>query len=277
MSNQEFSIARSRRWAAVASLVGALAITPSVASSQAHDRDMTGLFESFIGSGPQIGVTVRDVTAEDAATTRTGAVVEAVRANTPAAAAGVRAGDIVVSFDGEAVRSARQLSRLIDETPVGREVPVTVVREGNRVELKVAPAARPAAVVRPRPAVPGLNVVPPRPRVEATPFTRPGPGRLGIGVQDLTTQLREYFGAANGVLVTSVDANTPASAAGLQAGDVITKVNGETVTTTADLRRRVGDASGKVALTVVRNRAERTIEADLGAATSPAPTRRFSR
>ena len=50
----------------------------------------------------------------------------------------------------------------------------------------------------------------------------PGRGRLGVGIQELTPQLAEYFGTKDGVLVTSVEPETPAAKAGLKAGDVIT-------------------------------------------------------
>ena len=56
-----------------------------------------------------------------------------------------------------------------------------------------------------------------------------GRARLGVGVQDLTEQLGDYFGTSQGALVTAVDDNTPAKEAGLKAGDVITKINGEAV------------------------------------------------
>ncbi len=51
--------------------------------------------------------------------------------------------------------------------------------------------------------------------------------RLGVGIEELTPQLAEYFGTKDGVLVTSVEPDTPAAKAGLKAGDVITSVNGK--------------------------------------------------
>ncbi len=62
-----------------------------------------------------------------------------------------------------------------------------------------------------------------------------GRGRLGVTVQPLTPQLAAYFGVKDGLLITSVRDESPAAAGGLKAGDVITTVNGTSVTTQSDL------------------------------------------
>ena len=66
-----------------------------------------------------------------------GAVVEDVHSDSAAAKAGMKAGDIIVSFDGERVRSAQHFERLVTETPAGRTVEATVMRAGARVNLKL--------------------------------------------------------------------------------------------------------------------------------------------
>src|SRR5437667_10734509 len=83
-------------------------------------RDLTFL----AGRGVEIGVSVRDVDASDHA--RGGVVIEEVRPDSPAARAGLKSSDVVVEFDGEPVRSARQFTRLVQETPPGRAVKMTV-------------------------------------------------------------------------------------------------------------------------------------------------------
>ena len=67
-------------------------------------------------------------------------IVDSVRMNGPAEKAGIRNSDVIVEFDGEHVRSARQLSRLLWETPSARPVKVVVLRGQQRVELSVTPA-----------------------------------------------------------------------------------------------------------------------------------------
>src|SRR5438093_11124913 len=76
------------------------------------------------GAASMIGARLADVTADEAKTLKLpraeGAMVESVNPNSPASAAGLRAKDVIVEFDGERVRSARHLMRLVTETPVGR-------------------------------------------------------------------------------------------------------------------------------------------------------------
>ena len=91
------------------------------------------------GPGSQIGVTLRDVVPGTATTL--GAVVAEVRPASPAAHADMRAGDIVTVFDGENVRRAKDLQRLIEETPPGKSVRVTIVREGRSQVLTVTPTS----------------------------------------------------------------------------------------------------------------------------------------
>jgi len=266
-----------------AGVLGLLVATSPVVHGQQHGSvfDLRG-----VGStGPEIGVSVRDVTADDGVEApRTGAVVERVRGESPAAKAGVQAGDVILTYDGESVRSARQLARLIDETAENKAVSLTVTRSGKRMDLSVTPQARSpwgAALATPTPfESPDLNLmVQPRARSLAPSILMPTfAGRLGIQTQDLTTQLGEYFGASDGVLVTSVGENSVARTAGLKAGDVITEVDGQAVQDAAALRQRLAGKTGNVALTVVRDKNERTISVEMQDAMSrPVAPRRYER
>jgi serine protease Do len=267
-----YKIGLSGRALAVAGVLTLLVVTTPVthgqqaASPWPHEELLTG---RFFGSGPEIGVSVRDVTADDnAGAARGGAVVESVRGESPAAKGGVQAGDIIVTYDGESVRSARQLVRLIDETPENKAVPLTVTRSGKRIDLSVTPQTQQpwaAALARPTPLTRdfNLNIQPKIRRVTPGLFMPASGGRLGVQTQDLTDQLGEYFGAPNGVLVTAVGDNTPARTAGLRAGDVITKVDGVPVEDTSALRLQLAGKAGSVALTVMRDRSERTINVDI--------------
>ena len=240
------------------------------------------------GSRLEIGVSVRDV--EEAAEGAEGAVVTDVRADGPAEAAGIEAGDVIVEFDGERVRGARQLARLVEETPAGRAAPVRVLRGGSPVALRVTPAegsgwaarvprgfadrirvevdefenrrgeleerAREFAESRELAALRGLPEV-----VRSFATRRSGPARLGIRAESVGGQLAEYFGTEAGILVEHVDDGTPGAAAGLRAGDVITAIDGQAVDDLRALRRQLArlEPGAGFGLTIVRDRAETSL------------------
>jgi serine protease Do len=255
----------------VLGIVGAAVLTlPVPTTAQTIKRDPLSVFGLASGS-VEIGVTVRDVGETDAQAAKlaapAGAYIQNVRAESPAGRAGLREADVIVTFDGERVRSAAHFARLVDETPEGRPVPVVVQRGGERVTMHVAPesSARGRALALNRtPALAGRGAVTARVAPDVfnnlTVFRTFGTSRLGVTVQELSGQLGDYFGAKTGVLVTSVTENSPARTAGLRAGDVITHVNGQATSNTAELRRGLGDDTGEVTLTIVRDRKEQTIK-----------------
>ena len=86
--------------------------------------------------------------------------------------------------------------------------------------------------------------------------------RLGVGVDELTDQLAQYFGANEGLLVTSVTDGSAASRAGLKAGDVITSINGRAVRSRGDLIQGLRDAaSEEITIGIVRDKKESTVTA----------------
>ena len=250
--------------AALVAAAGAGAAFLPPAHAQATARAPRAL-EIFGGRGSQIGVTVRDVEETDAKNGKLaapgGVMIEEVSEESPAAKAGLKSGDIVVEFDGERVRSVRQFTRLVQETPVGRKTQAVVMRAGQRVNVTVEPrdgngfafADGKLSVLQdwsrdfpfdvPRPVAPTPPATPKPPVPPAFPdfdtFAWRTNNGLGITVGDLSQQLAEYFGTKDGVLVTSVADNSAASKAGIKAGDVITSFNGSEVTSPSDLRQRI--------------------------------------
>ena len=264
--------------AVVAAMVLVVGFGRQVASAQSQERPLIDVHR-FVAGGAALGMSVRDVDEADVRREkldgRVGAVVEDVQAGGAAARAGIRAGDVVVSFDGEKVRSARHLARLIEETPDGKEVEAAVVRNGERLTLKAVPDSAASRLwhsfdnlraLRDRlPERFELNLPEMRFRDRSDrlmPYMlSEGRGRLGVTVQELTDQLGQYFGAPRGVLISGVDEGTPAKTAGLRAGDVITKIDGRDVTSGDELRRRLAAATGEVSITIVRDRKEQTVTA----------------
>lgn len=249
-----------------------------------HDRRVIRLD----GRGSRLGVMVSD--AEDVA--RPGVRIDEVDEGSAAAKAGAKAGDVVVDFDGERVRSARQLTRLVQETPPGRAVKMTVLRDGSRVTLDVTPAtaetewnARLEPELRDRieRGLRGLpRMMPPAFDFRFDDMPAPmtgGRGRLGVQVESLSDQLAGYFGATSGgVLVSSVTKESSAEKAGLKAGDVITSINGAAVANTRDLVEELAGVKdgGEVSVGILRDKKPSTLKATIEEPRRP-PTRRSLR
>lgn len=274
--------------AALVAAAGAGAAVAPVAHGQAKLRvaQAPHAFEIFTGGGSRIGVSIREVEDADVKSARlpgpAGAVVEEVTEGSPAEKAGIRKGDVVVEFDGERVRGVRHLTRLVQETPDGRQVQAVVVRDGQRATVSVAPRESGALGFERFRELENLgrefrDSIPARPAPPAPGRTRPpsvfrfddllgrGSTRLGITVDALTPQLAEYFGTKEGVLVTTVNDDSPAAKAGMKAGDVITAVNGTTIDDAADLRRRIQeiDDGAEFTIAVMRDRKSQTLKGKL--------------
>jgi serine protease Do len=237
--------------------------------------------------GGRLGVAIRDVNDDDVKRGRLdgsrGAVIDQVTEDSPAEKAGFKTGDIVIEFDGERVRSAQQLTRLVQETPGGRSVSAVVVRDGQKTTLSVQPRDAweglrgevgdflryefPARVVTPRaprPATPPRPPAVPAPFIESFSF-RTGTA-LGITISDMSDQLAEYFGAKDGALVTSVRDDSAAAKAGVKAGDVVTSINGQEVKVPSDVRRAIGrlEAGADFTIDVLRDKKKMTLKGKTG-------------
>lgn len=238
------------------------------------------------GRGSQLGVMVSDT--DDAA--RPGVRIDRVDEGSAAALAGAKEGDLVTEFDGERVRSARQLTRLVQETPSGRTVKMTVLRDGNRQTLDVTPQASETAWShRLGPEIRdeierSLDSLRDLPRMTPPAFdfrfdpgsSFSGRGRLGIQVERLSDQLAGYFGVTSGgVLVSSVTKDSPAAKAGLTAGDVITAVNGAAVKDPGDLVEELAGLKDgtAVSLGIVRDKKASTLTATIEPPQRPRPPR----
>lgn len=270
-----------------------IAVTSVSAQSRVEPRSRPGRNVMVLdGRGSQLGVMVSDVDVKAA----TGGVrIDDVNADSPAEKAGIKAGDVVVEFDGERVRSARQFTRLVQETPEGRSVAIGLMRDGKKQTVNATPEnGRTAQNFGPdvdramRDAERGMREfrfdVPnfdfhfddrdlprgaPR-RFEyrlpggMLPFTSGTRGRLGVSVQSLTPDLQEYFGATNGgALVSSVTRESAAAKAGVKAGDVITSINGTRVADSDDLVRQLDNLTGEATIVVLRDKKETTLKVTL--------------
>ena len=263
--------------------VAALTVTALQAQTRPvprEDRDAARVQMPWPGRVSMIGVRLSDVTAEHVKTLKLskmeGAIVESVNPNSPAAAAGLREKDVIFLFDGERVRSASHLTRLVAETPGGREVMLSVTRDGRQTDLRITPEEtrgwfdpRFGGIIdseewrermkEVRRAARELGQhIPEAMEGVREGMAMPSRAHLGVNVQSLTGDLPEYFGVTSGVLVASVTPGSPAAKAGLRAGDVITAVNGKAVASPRDLVGALpsGEGSHEVTLSVVREKQE---------------------
>jgi Do/DeqQ family serine protease len=163
-----------------------------------------------------IGVSFQELTPELAQHFRVpgshqgGALVSGVASAGPAQRGGIRAGDIITSIDGEAVRTERDLLRYILSKNVGSHVRIGILRNGQQRSLTVT------TVERPTPEQEENRAVRQRP-------SRPSPSSLGLQMEALTPELarRKHLPTDRGVVVTGIEPGTGAERAGLRPGDVI--------------------------------------------------------
>ncbi|HXA49867.1 MAG TPA: PDZ domain-containing protein [Candidatus Acidoferrum sp.] len=201
-----------------------------------------------------------------------GVLVSSVAEDGPAARAGVKDGDVVLEFNGTPVQGTVQFQRMVGETPPGRQVKLTVWRNGATQTVTATIGERKNMVTTIMPEdgrnwsfdMPGMPSMPAMPRFEAI---SPNPA-LGIYGEPLgeNEQLAEFFGVTDGVLVRSVRKGSAADKAGIKAGDVITKVEDSRVSASPDITRALRNARGKktsVVVTVVRNKKEMPITVTL--------------
>lgn len=226
-----------------------------------------------------LGIMVRDVTDAEVSTLHLksahGAEVTMVDHDSPAGKAGLRAHDVILSVNGTLVEDEDALHRILHDLQPGRAVTLNVCRDGseqtvnatmtNRTELEkqaweqhwVVPVPPAEEAVIPPPASKSFGH-----GFMASHLLPLASAYTGATVDAMGAQLAGYFGVKDGkgLLVHEVDPNSPAAVAGLQAGDVITRMNGGHVASKSDWTRALHDSKGHpVSLTVVRDRHEQTL------------------
>ena len=185
-----------------------------------------------------LGVNIQQVTDEIAESlglrgTVRGALIARAQEGAPAAAAGIRNGDVVLRFNNQEVRDMRSLPRIVAETAVGARVPVVVWRDGREETVTVTLGELP-----PEQQLASANPQAPTPPAGA-PIEVAG---LGLKVAAITPELRERLRLRpeqRGVAVVEVAPNSPAAERELRPGDVILEVQQERVTTPQEITERV--------------------------------------
>jgi len=190
-----------------------------------------------------LGVVIQDVTPALAkafgVSQVTGVLISDVEKGGPGAQAGLERGDVVLAMDGQSVNSANDLRLRIAQTAPGTTVHLKILRNGKEQEIAVKLGELPGKAGQ---AAPG----------------QPSAGSLmqGVQVQTLTPDIAQQLGissATKGVVVSEVDPDSAAAAAGLQRGDVIEQVNRQPVGNVREYDRAVGQA-GKNPIVLLVNR-----------------------
>ena len=179
-----------------------------------------------------LGMSIQDITEEHREAfnlpSSNGALVQDVTEGKPADKAGIQHGDVVVEVDGKAIKNNRDLIDYISYLPVGTEVRITYIRNGERKTVTARTAERPSD---------GEDE-----GEEEESATEPVRNRLGMSVQNLTNANRQLYGhpeTLHGVLVTSVKVSSAAGDANITEGDVISEVQGQKVENVEQFRAAI--------------------------------------
>jgi len=187
-----------------------------------------------------LGVHIQAVTDEIAETLglkeAAGALVASVIKEGPAEKARIEAGDVILDFDGKKVTEMRRLPRMVADTEVGKEVPVTVWRNNKKVALKAKVGELTESVTE----VAAKSGNTKKGGAEETNVES-----LGLRLSSITPKVAEQFKLgkdAKGVIVLKVDEKGPAAEKGIRAGDLIVEVSQEEVRAPGDIAKKVADA-----------------------------------
>jgi serine protease Do len=217
-------------------------------------------------AGSFLGISVLEIDSERAKALNLkeerGVEVTRVEEESPAAKGGLKVGDVVLEYNGQRVEGVAQFIRMVQETPAGREVKMSISRSGGLQTLAVKTGARKSLLSKA-----GDGTVIEIPRLELPDIRLPDVPRaymswrstvVGIEAESLDSQLAEYFGVKEGVLVRSVVKGSAAERAGLKAGDVIVKIDESRITTPREISSSVRTAGAKktVPVQIVRERRE---------------------
>lgn len=246
-----------------------------------------------------LGINVRTVSEERVAALKLkdgrGAEIVQVDHDGPAGKMGLREHDVVLQMNGVAIEGEEQMRRMLRDMPPGRNVSLVIVRDGSgqmtvtaqmadrtKVEQQAwanhlrpgdAVGGGPQALAAGLPAgsvddevIDGGTVGPP---VNGGKYSKGflgtllmSPSYTGVVLEKMGPQLASFFGSQNGrgLLVRSVEVNSPAAQAGMQAGDVVVKANAQMVASMGDWAKQIKEAKGHpVTVTVLRDKSERTL------------------
>ena len=183
-----------------------------------------------------LGVRIQQVTDEIAESLKIGpprgALVAGIDDKGPAKPAGIEPGDVIIKFDGKDIKEMRDLPRVVADTPIGKQTPVIIIRKGKE-ETKTVTLGR---------LEDGEKVAAADPKGDAAPDKGVVKKTLGIELANMSDDLRKRYkikDSVKGVVITGIDANSPAADKRLSAGDVIVEIAQEAVANADDLQSKI--------------------------------------
>jgi len=207
----------------------------------------TPAVETHMHPPGMLGVALDEIAAEEAKMMdlpgEYGAWIVGVKSKSPASDAGLVENDVIITYNGQRVESARAMQRLVSETPAGRSIELRVIRDGKSVLLQ---------------ATLGIGQM---------PSTQPSAPRaaqsLGVGVEPIASAVGQYLGLGEGVgvIVRAVKEDSPASQAGLQEKDILVKLNDQEILSAQQLGENIKNlVSYSATITLIRGTEAQTID-----------------
>ena len=170
-----------------------------------------------------------------------GALVADVVSDGPAEKAGLKRGDVIVSFDGKDIEEMNQLPYVVASTPVGKSVTVELIRKGKKIALQV-------------------EVGELKEETEPPVVAEAGPN-LGLTLKEITPELASNYrlSVTSGLVVVQVEANSPAAEAGIAPGDIILEVDQESVKSLSQFNKKMGSYTAGDTILLLINRRGSTL------------------
>jgi serine protease Do len=197
-----------------------------------------------------LGVTIQTITPALAKALKLqdqkGALVADVTPDSPAAKAGVQRGDVIVAYNGKEVADNHDLPAMVAGTPVGEQSTVTILRNGQKMQLAIKVGELPSEQTAGNATSPEGSV-------------QPAQGKWGLQLQDLNPQLANQLNleSKKGVAVVGVKPGSQADEAGMQKGDIILEVNQQPVTSVHEAVKKLdGPKDNNLLLLVQRGHAK---------------------
>ncbi|MGA1982097.1 MAG: PDZ domain-containing protein [Acidobacteriaceae bacterium] len=247
----------------------------------------------FLMSGPgtvrgaqgYLGVDVRDVPADQVAVLKLkearGAEIILVDHDAPAGKAGLREHDVVLQMNGQAIDGEDQLRKLLHECSPGKAITLVISRDGQQVTVTTQMANREEVerqaweqhLTVPEPQGPPSDITgsdfgaaaSTAPAVSGNSFVGTmlmNPSYTGAMLEEMSSQLADYFGVSSGVglLVRSVQSNSPAAVAGMRAGDVVMQADAKPMANTGDWAKAIKNSQGHaMTIVVMRDKKQQTL------------------